>query len=303
MKNRIVWTILWLVATPYLAAQSKLQAMLDSSYRYWQNLLCEQPFILLVGCMLGCLVLSGFAWLLRMLWRGPCRDGKFDEPAWGIVELVFGIWLYLSVYLLVPGIIDWKNVPETTVYLVYLFNNTLFTSGFLGLLWLRHVANSYNLGCRPFTRQTFFAATLGYFLFLPWYLAAYILSQLVCGYFGMPPRAQKIAELLLAAQGLSWYLGLFTVVVAAPLFEEFIFRVFFYTMLRKMIGIPRAVIASALVFALIHWEPGNVFVVMPIFVLGIFLALLYEKTQSLWAAGLAHACHNGLTMAYLCWML
>jgi uncharacterized protein len=79
------------------------------------------------------------------------------------------------------------------------------------------------------------------------------------------------------------------VVVVGPVIEEFIFR---GLVLRRWIArrsLWRGVIGSALVFALLHppfWIGA--------FVIGVFLALLYLVTRSLYAPIAFHAMYNGL---------
>jgi membrane protease YdiL (CAAX protease family) len=113
----------------------------------------------------------------------------------------------------------------------------------------------------------------------------------------MQAHTQQIATEIINSTGAQFWIGAMTAVVGAPLFEELIFRVFLYSNLRKAMGISLAMFFSAFLFALMH---ANLFAFFPIFLLGLFFAILYEKTQSLLIPALAHATHNGLTLAYLC---
>ncbi len=75
-----------------------------------------------------------------------------------------------------------------------------------------------------------------------------------------------------------------------PLGEELLFRGVLYGWLRRW-GIVLATVISAVVFGLAH----GVNVVLPAaIVLGVFSALLYEKSGSIWPAVVSHAVNNTL---------
>jgi ABC-2 type transport system permease protein len=82
-------------------------------------------------------------------------------------------------------------------------------------------------------------------------------------------------------------------VVAAPIFEEFIFRGLIYGGLRRSFGVWPATLASAAVFAIMHPAIS----IVPVFIMGVCTALLYERTRSLLAPMLAHATYNACVIA------
>lgn len=84
------------------------------------------------------------------------------------------------------------------------------------------------------------------------------------------------------------------VVIIAPLFEEWICRGLIFGSLRSRYGVVRSVVLSALVFGLMHVQPVPV---LNAFVLGLVLAFIYHKTNSLWSSVILHALYNGT--AYL----
>jgi membrane protease YdiL (CAAX protease family) len=85
-----------------------------------------------------------------------------------------------------------------------------------------------------------------------------------------------------------WALGP-TLVVFAPIGEEMFFRGFLYRALRKRFAVAPAVVISAAAFGLAHVYP---LIVAVIFVDGVVLALLYERTKSLVACIAAHSVNN-----------
>ena len=90
-------------------------------------------------------------------------------------------------------------------------------------------------------------------------------------------------------------LGLWTLplaLIAAPLFEEFIFRGLIFGGLRRSFGVWPAALASAALFAIVH----PAFSIIPVFVLGVCAALAYERTRSLLAPMLVHATYNAIVI-------
>lgn len=85
----------------------------------------------------------------------------------------------------------------------------------------------------------------------------------------------------------------FAAVVAAPVCEEIVFRGYFYAVLKRTTGILPAAFCSALVFAAAH---GSLTALLPLFLFGLALVVVYEKTGSIWAPIAVHFCFNGFTV-------
>jgi ABC-2 type transport system permease protein len=107
------------------------------------------------------------------------------------------------------------------------------------------------------------------------------------------PLLSPLPETLISRQdGVLWVALL--AVIAAPIFEEFIFRGLIFSGLRRTLGLTASLIASAAIFALVHPPPA----VIPVFGLGVAAALAYEATGVLLAPMLAHALYNAAMIAY-----
>jgi membrane protease YdiL (CAAX protease family) len=92
----------------------------------------------------------------------------------------------------------------------------------------------------------------------------------------------------------AWALGLLSITLA-PLMEELFFRGFLYPVVARGIGVPLAVLLTALAFALLHgaqlmfsWGP-----VLVIFLVGLVLTMVRAKTNSVAAGVLLHMAYNG----------
>ena len=84
-----------------------------------------------------------------------------------------------------------------------------------------------------------------------------------------------------------------TAVLVAPVCEELVFRGYLYPAAKRFAGPWVAGICTALVFGAAH---GSLAALLPLFLFGLVLVFLYEKTGSIWAPMAAHFCFNGLTV-------
>lgn len=85
-----------------------------------------------------------------------------------------------------------------------------------------------------------------------------------------------------------------TVVVMAPLFEEFIFRGVLLESTRAKYGVMAAWLVSSAIFGIIHMHPT---VAVNAFAMGLVLGFIYLRTDSIWSTIILHAVNNGI--AYL----
>ena len=86
---------------------------------------------------------------------------------------------------------------------------------------------------------------------------------------------------------------------AVPIAEEFLFRGILYRWLRDRWSVTPAMVGSALLFALLH--PPAAGAAPVIFVMGLALAYLFQRTGSLWPSMVLHGVNNavGITWIYL----
>ena len=81
-------------------------------------------------------------------------------------------------------------------------------------------------------------------------------------------------------------------VLAAPIFEEFLFRGVLYGGFRRSLAPARAALASALVFGIVH----PAIACLPVFFMGFIAALVYERSRFLPAAIATHMAYNALVL-------
>jgi membrane protease YdiL (CAAX protease family) len=107
------------------------------------------------------------------------------------------------------------------------------------------------------------------------------------------PALQKLkAESIPLPADLGWWIVPLAV-IAAPLFEEFIFRGLVFRGLRRSAPAGVAILGSAAIFAIVH--PPISFA--PVFVMAVLAAWVFERTALLLAPIAVHVVYNGLMIA------
>ena len=99
--------------------------------------------------------------------------------------------------------------------------------------------------------------------------------------------------------GKSWALSfLLLASVLAPVGEEILFRGWIYTSLRASFGVVAAMIVVSIFFALAHWERTHLYA-LAVFPVGLGLAYIRERTDSIKASIVVHGLYNGFAAALL----
>ena len=114
---------------------------------------------------------------------------------------------------------------------------------------------------------------------------------IVAGKFGFKPSPEAVDSIprLFGNSLMGMILATFTAAVIAPFVEEIFFRGFLYPAIRKQVGVGWAIIISAVIFGFMH---ASVWKMVPIVLIGMILAYLYEKEKSLGPPIMLHAFYN-----------
>ncbi|GEM_PF-645266 len=136
---------------------------------------------------------------------------------------------------------------------------------------------------------------------------ALALEQLI-GLLPIPAHNDPTAEFMASLSGLSYFGMALLAAVAAPIFEELVFRGFLFNICRTTFRRGRwlklfrgstamadfaAVLASGAVFAAFHLNPWGF---PALLVLGMLLAELYRRTGSLYSSMIMHCLNNTLAV-------
>ncbi|MFE4105867.1 CPBP family intramembrane glutamic endopeptidase [Almyronema epifaneia] len=131
----------------------------------------------------------------------------------------------------------------------------------------------------------------GYLVALPLMIGVSVLNQqLWQGQGGSNPLLQTVLE---ESDQLSLLVFFLTASVAAPLFEEVLFRGFLLPSLTRYMPVWGAIALSSFIFAAAHLSLSEV---LPLMVLGAILGFVYTRSRSLLAPMLLHSIWNGATM-------
>lgn len=124
------------------------------------------------------------------------------------------------------------------------------------------------------------------------YIASGLIGQVVNALFYGGKGENPQLDTLTGGRGFSWVaLGtaIVTASIAAPIVEELFFRGMLYGWLRTRWGATGSVMTSGLLFAVPHIYP---IILASIFVVGVTLALVYERTKSTIATIALHSAFN-----------
>ncbi|MCF6159202.1 MAG: CPBP family intramembrane metalloprotease [wastewater metagenome] len=136
-----------------------------------------------------------------------------------------------------------------------------------------------------------------YLFTLPFIIIAGIIVNLISSYFDITPEMQDVVQWVLEEKSFFILASLlFFGVILAPVMEEILFRGFLLPALKNTFGSRYAIVISAFLFAGIHMD---MFAILQIFILGLLLGYVYEKTQTLAAPIIIHVLHNSLTLMFL----
>ena len=115
--------------------------------------------------------------------------------------------------------------------------------------------------------------------------------------FGGGSSRQNVVEFFSGSRTIEQRIMIIVFAIAvAPVIEEFLFRFFFYNVIKRYLGRLVGVTFSALLFAAAHAHfPSFV----PLFVLGSCFAIAYEWSGSILVAMTMHSLFNSLTLAAL----
>lgn len=216
----------------------------------------------------------------------------------GMIACFFGITLFRDIILHFngPGKLD-ENSP---LYLI-LFTLNLHGAILIGtgiFLWWHRLNLRSAFGVRPsrIDRAILFGVPAGV-LFLPVGRLLQMISIEAMDLLHLPmPKQGAVVVLEHATTAFSRvYLSVFTIVLA-PVAEEILFRGILYVTI-KQCGYPRTALwVSALTFSAMH---ANLPIFLPLMLLGLILALLYERTDNLLTPIIAHATFNAINVAGL----
>mgnify|MGYP006284001279 CR=1 FL=1 len=210
-------------------------------------------------------------WTAQDTWLGAACLGIWLTLAYGFIVLLKSLAVDISAGLMVTGL-----------ELALLFPVWWLTRKKYGATWS-------HLGLTRFKARYL---GLGLALFVPtmWLNALY---EAFLSRFGlkMQPEVERILT-----ETSSPGLFILAAVIIAPLVEEIFFRGFLFAGMKKRFTWPTAMLISSGLFSLLHLSP---LAVLPIFLLGLVFAYLYQRSNSIWPAVIIHSLVNSLAVIWV----
>ena len=225
--------------------------------------------------------------------------GRLPDITWSIKDTIWGLIAGLILALLAP-IVVLPFDPDLDSDGALLAAQGVFGLCLLGVpvaIASDWKASNIRLAWERLGLRRFALSALG------WMLLALFLYYLFAGLFSslvLEPEQDDISDELGVGDEslLVSVIAVLLIVGLAALSEELFFRGFVFSGLRSRMTVWPAALISGLVFGLVH-APTGITTVIPLAVLGVVLAWLYDKTGSLWPPVIAHALNNGLALAIL----
>ena len=134
----------------------------------------------------------------------------------------------------------------------------------------------------------------GYFCAVPLVIGVSLINQQIWqGRGGSNPLLEIVLN-----EGDTLALGIFffTAAIAAPIFEEILFRGFLLPSLTRYMPVWGAIALSSLIFAAAHLSISEI---LPLSILGMVLGFVYTRSRNLLASMMVHSLWNSATMAGL----
>jgi membrane protease YdiL (CAAX protease family) len=136
-----------------------------------------------------------------------------------------------------------------------------------------------------------------YVFILPILISALILSMLFLERVGYKAPPQPVFDMFFEEKRNSVILFLTIFVsILGPIIEEIFFRGFLYSAVRKRFGVIAGALLSAILFSMLHI---NIAGFLPVMILGVLMAFLYEATGSLVAPITVHILHNSVIVCFV----
>ncbi|WP_295617616.1 type II CAAX endopeptidase family protein [Chamaesiphon sp. GL140_3_metabinner_50] len=220
---------------------------------------------------------------------------------WEIVWQVFMVGFFFVGQFLLPTIFSALINPATLTTRgqgLYVFSSYVLMSGLgVGVLYL--------------SIKSYFPLPPDWFKFnwksnwLLWGIGGYLVANPIViivsllnekiwhGQGGSNPLLQIVLE---GKDSTALWLFFGTAAVAAPLFEEFLFRGFLLPSLTRYVPVWASICISGLIFGVAHLSLSEI---LPLTSLGIILGIVYVRTRNLLAPMLLHSLWNSSTLASL----
>lgn len=230
------------------------------------------------------------------------EESRESPPVWNLKSAAativlfffgFGILLFLQAWLLSSrygdALLELGENTAITGTVVILTYVGLTVVG-VGSIWLVVIV----LGKRSWRELGFRPLVQKWLNISIWLAAILVVVRVVIGAFlalRFPSLTEGVEDLLFTPDNdmLTNLEMLVLIGVLVPVWEELFFRGFLYKWFRNYWGVWPSIVLSALLFGVFHIIPLQILLAA---IMGVALAWIYERSNTLWAPILMHAVNN-----------
>jgi len=210
-----------------------------------------------------------------------------ENPSFSLRQLFLILLLTFSGFILVDML--WQGENDAKIRILLLEGFTIIPA--LILIRMKHISAKQAFRLHPVSvRICGISLVIGVGLTI----VTDALNRLLQLVIPMPQDLSNLLESVFKCESFFDGIIVFTgVVVIAALSEEMLFRGLVQGTLEKRMDITRAVMATAIVFTILHFNPWQA---IPILILGVALGILTWKSGSIYSAIIIHALMNLLSV-------
>jgi len=221
---------------------------------------------------------------------------------WTVLDSIVGLFVIFGASFLLGGLVIplLNSFASGADIKLQLLLGSIIQTGLIFLVLYYYLVVKYAVSFtsigfqgKPLKDVFWVAVRWGTGIFIIVFVSGMIMERFVPG----PHELQPFAQLVLDANSWTGLIIPFLIaVVIAPLGEEVFFRGFLYAALKQRFGMKVGLIAAGLIFGAMHFDLIRL---LPLGLGGIGLALLYEKTDTIFAPIIAHGTWNGIMLILL----
>lgn len=235
----------------------------------------------------------------------PDKIPEKKSVLWNIIDIVrIAIIVIFSGYMLgAAGSLILKQLHFNMDVNLHMILGTFLIDIIAGAVILYFVLVKYRekLSSLGIAFESFYKNVLSgiaaYIFIMPILILVLIVSMLFLDAIGYKPPTQPVFDMFFEEKRSSVILFLTIFVsILGPIIEEIFFRGFLYNAVKKRFGVLLGVLLSGVLFSMLH---TNIVGFLPIMILGVLMAFLYEITGSLIASVSIHILHNSIIVSFV----
>lgn len=188
-----------------------------------------------------------------------------------------------------------RTIPDSLQFLFYCF--MIAVAIWLAYPLLKESFSSWRTNCLPILK-------LCLFLFVAYYISSIVVNFIVMMFSNTETSANQSE--IIEAVSISPYVTMFSTLVYAPIVEELVFRGIFYRAIRPHFQWLTSAVISAFLFGFIHvffsLLTGNfadLIYLLSYGLIGFYLALAYEKSDTIFASMIFHFINNAVAFLFI----